>query len=212
MLNVLVACEESQAVCKEFRRLGHKAFSCDIQECSGGHPEWHIKEDVKIIDDLPVWDLIIAFPPCTDLAVSGARWFKEKAINGTKGKSLAFFVHFLELPCKYIAVENPVNIVSGKYCVEHYPIYAERHNLPLKPTQTIQPWMFGHGETKKTCLWLKNLPPLEPTNIVEGREQRIWKMPPSEDRGKLRSKTYSGIARAMAEQWSTYLEKEENND
>ena len=200
---VLVACEESQVVCKAFRALGHDAFSCDIQDCSGGYPEWHIKNDVlsvlngfcnfRTMDGLVHWellfhnwDLIIAHPPCTDLAVSGARWFKEKQADGRQQKAIDFFMEFINADCPRIAVENPVCIMSKKY---------------RKPDQIIQPWMFGHGEVKTTCLWLKGLPKLEPTDIVEGRVQRCWKMPPSADRAKLRSKTYPGIAKAMAEQW-----------
>lgn len=132
------------------------------------------------------WDLIIAHPPCTDLAVSGARWFKEKQADGRQQKSIDFFMKFINADCPRIAVENPVCIMSRIY---------------RKPDQIIQPWQFGHGEVKTTCLWLKGLPKLQPTSIVEGREQKCWKMAPSPDRGKLRSKTYPGIAKAMAEQW-----------
>lgn len=188
-LKVLVACEESQAVTKEFRRLGHDAFSCDILPCSGGHPEWHIQGDV--LPELNKgWDLIIAFPPCTHLSVSGARWFNEKIKDGRQQKSIDFFMSFFGAGCECIAVENPISIMSTKY---------------RKPDQIIQPWQFGHGETKATCLWLKGLPKLKPTEIVEGREQRIWKMPPGPERSKLRSKTFPGIAKAMAEQWSEFV-------
>lgn len=183
-MKVLVACEESQAVCKEFRRLGHEAYSADILPTSGANPEWHIQGDV-----LPLlredWDLVIAFPPCTDLAVSGARWFKAKQADGRQQASIDFFMEFTRLKCPY-AIENPVGIMSSRF---------------RKPDQIIQPWQFGHGETKATCLWLHNLPQLKPTNIVDGREQRIWKMAPSPERAKLRSKTFEGIAKAMAEQW-----------
>lgn len=181
---VMVACEESQAVTIELRKKGVEAFSCDILDCSGGHPEWHIKDD--IFNHLEGWDMIIAFPPCTDLAVSGARWFKEKRADGRQQASIDFFLRLTEAPCEKIAIENPVGIMSTHY---------------RKPDQIIQPWQFGHGETKATCLWLKNLPLLKPTNIVEGRENRIHRMPPSKDRAKLRSKTFAGIAKAMAEQW-----------
>ena len=184
---VLVACEESQAVTKAFRKLGIEAFSCDIQDQSGGHPEWHIKEDVLTVIQNQRWDAIIAFPPCTDLAVSGARWFKEKQADGRQQRSIGFFMAIASADCPLIAIENPIGIMSSHY---------------RKPDQIIQPWMFGHGETKATCLWLKGLPRLVPTDIVEGREQRIWKIPPSADRGKLRSKTYQGIADAMAGQWA----------
>lgn len=184
-MRILVACEESQEVTKAFREKGHQAFSCDIIECSGGHPEWHIQADVKSIL-FDGWDLVLAFPPCTDLAVSGARWFKEKQADGRQQRSIAFFLEFTKLSCPW-AIENPVGIMSTHY---------------RKPDQIIQPWQFGHGETKATCLWLNRLPLLISTNIVGGREQRIWKLPPSEDRAKLRSKTFYGIAKAMADQWS----------
>lgn len=185
-MKILIACEESQSVCNAFREWGHEAYSCDILECSGGHPEWHIQGDV-----IPLlsrkWDMIIAFPPCTHLASSGARWFKEKRADGRQQAAIAFFMEFANADCGKIAIENPVGIMSSEY---------------RKPDQIIQPWQFGHGETKATCLWLKGLPALQPTNIVEGREQRIWKLPPSADRSKLRSKTFAGIAEAMAAQWS----------
>lgn len=200
-MNVLIACEESQRVCIEFRKKGHFVFSCDIEECSGGHPEWHIKEDVLRIlngecgfttqngDDWIFprkWDLIIAFPPCTHLAVSGARYFEQKRKDGRQQQGIDFFMEFIKADCEKIAIENPIGIMSTHY---------------RKPDQIIQPWMFGHGETKATCLWLKNLPKLEPTNIVDGREQRIWRTPPGPERAKERSKTFPGIAKAMAEQW-----------
>lgn len=202
MKKILIACEESQEVCKAFRELGFEAYSCDVLNCSGGHPEWHIKEDVleiingncspKLQDGsitiIDKWDLMIAHPPCTHLAVSGARWFKDK--QEEQKEALVFVRKLLNAPIKYIALENPISIISSKI---------------RKPNQIIQPWMFGHGETKATCLWLKNLPNLNPTNIVDGRENRIWKLPPSKDRAKLRSKTYRGIAKAMAEQWGRWL-------
>jgi site-specific DNA-cytosine methylase len=183
-MKILIACEESQTVCKAFRKKGHDAYSCDILSCSGGHPDWHIRGDVCDILYLE-WDMILAFPPCTDLAVSGARWFKEKQADGRQQKAIDFFMEFTKLKIPF-AIENPIGIMSTHY---------------RKPDQIIQPWQFGHGETKATCLWLNDLPNLKPTNIVDGREQRIWKMPPSKDRAKLRSKTYQGIASAMAEQW-----------
>lgn len=204
---VLVACEESQAVCTAFREMGIEAYSCDIQECSGGHPEWHIQQDVLPLLDGDCcfytkdgvqhfikgeWDLIITFPPCTNLAVSGARYFEEKRKDGRQQKSIDFFMRFVNAKCKHIAIENPIGIMSTHY---------------KKPNQIIQPWQFGHGETKATCLWLKNLCELTPTDIVDGREQKVWRMPPSKDRAKLRSKTYPGIAKAMAEQWSKYIEE-----
>jgi site-specific DNA-cytosine methylase len=187
-MRVLVACEESQAVCIEFRKLGHEAYSCDLLPCSGGHPEWHIQDDVKRVLGHPLdllWDLVIAFPPCTDLAVSGAKWFEEKRKDGRQQAAVDFFMMFANRPGKW-AIENPIGIMSTLY---------------RKPDQIIQPWQFGHGETKATCLWLNNLPKLEPTEIVEGREQRIWKMAPGPDRAKERSKTYIGIAKAMAQTW-----------
>lgn len=185
---VLVACEESQAVTIAFRKRGFEAYSCDILPCSGGHPEWHIKDDVlRHLNS--GWDLVISFPPCTDLAVSGARYFEQKRKDGRQQRAIDFFMQFANYDGR-IAIENPIGIMSTIY---------------RKPDQIIQPWQFGHGETKGTCLWLKNLPLLQPTEIVNGREQRIWKMPPSPDRAKLRSKTFAGIADAMAQQWGDYL-------
>lgn len=189
-MKVLVACEESQAVTIAFRELGHEAYSCDLQECSGGHPEWHIKDDVTKYLFPEDWNLVIAFPPCTDLAVSGARWFPLKRANGSQQRSIDFFMKFANYRGAY-AIENPIGIMS---------------TIWRKPDQIIQPWQFGHGETKATCLWLNGLPKIEPTNIVDGREGKVWKMPPSADRAKLRSKTYEGIAKAMAEQWGGLAE------
>ena len=215
-MKILVACEESQRVCIEFRKLGHWAFSCDIQECTGGHPEWHIKDDVipllngwktfytcdgDIHTILSRWDMIIAFPPCTNLCVSGARWFEEKRRNGSQREAIEFFGAFLKAQCEKLCIENPIGIISGDYIEKWFPTLAERYCLPLKPTQIIEPWMFGHEEKKATCLWLRNLPPLVPTKIMERRFQRIWRMPPGADRSRERSKTYTGIAKAMAEQW-----------
>lgn len=197
-MKILVACEESQAVTKEFRAKGHEAYSCDIIECSGGHPEWHIMSDVrKILDE--EWDMIIAFPPCTDLAVSGAAWFEEKRKDGRQQASIDFFMLFANHPCEKIAIENPVGIMSSKW---------------RKPDQIIQPYEYGHPESKKTCLWLKGLPKLMPTEIVEQGERvtfasgksmpkwyaDAWKLPKKE-RARLRSKTFPDIAKAMAEQW-----------
>ena len=211
-MKILVACEESQAVTIELRRLGHEAYSCDIQECSGGHPEWHIKGDV-----LPLlngdcefntmdgelhaisgrWDMIIAFPPCTDLAVSGARHFAKKRADGRQQASIDFFMKFANAHCDMIAIENPVGIMSTHF---------------RKPDQIINPYQFGHPETKKTCLWLKNLQPLEETENVyaymmtlpEKERSRIHWM--GSGHAKERSKTYPGIARAMAEQWAGPVE------
>ena len=153
-MKVLVACEESQAVTIELRKLGHEAYSCDIQEQSGGHPEWHLQCDVLSILNNK-WDMVIAFPPCTHLCVSGARWFKEKQADGRQQAAIDFFMEFVNCNANKVAIENPVGIMS---------------NIYRKPDQIIQPWMFGHGETKATCLWLKNLPPLYPTQIVSERE------------------------------------------
>lgn len=205
-MKVLVACEESQAVTIELRKLGHEAYSCDILPCSGGHPEWHLQQDV-----IPLlkqkWDMIIAFPPCTHLAVSGARHFKEKQKDGRQQQGIDFFMEFVNADCPRIAIENPIGIMSTKY---------------KKPDQIIQPWMFGDKYTKSTCLWLKNLPKLKPTNIVEHGEYFEWvdkngkkkrqpkwffealkKAKTPEERSILRSKTFPGIAKAMAEQWTT---------
>jgi len=183
-MSVLIACEESQAVTKEMRLLGIEAYSCDIKPCSGGYPEWHIQGDVTPLLKQE-WNMIIAFPPCTDLAVSGARWFVEKRADGRQQRSIDFFMRFTKPSCKW-AIENPIGIMSNKF---------------RKPDQIIQPWQFGTGEVKATCLWLNNLPVLQPTDIVKGREPRIWKMPPSPDRARQRSKTFPGIAKAMASQW-----------
>lgn len=181
-LKVLVACEYSAVVREAFRKKGHDAWSCDLLPTE--IPGQHYQGDVfDILYEF--WDIVIAHPPCTDLAVSGARWFPEKRANGSQQKSIEFFMRFTELKCKW-SLENPIGIMSTLY---------------RKPDQIIQPWMFGHGETKATCLWLNGLPKLEPTNIVSGREHRIHKMPPGPDRWKERSRTYQGIANAMAEQW-----------
>ena len=188
---ILIACEESQIVCKAFRELGHEAYSCDLQDCSGGNPEWHIKDDaIKTIKGSQ-WDLIISFPPCTDLAVSGARWFEEKKKDGRQQKSIEFFLKIADLSN---VTENPIGIMSTIY---------------RKPDQIIQPWQFGHKETKATCLWLKGVPMLKETNNVKKWmdlepdyiKHKIHRMPPGPDRAKLRSKTYEGVAKAMANQW-----------
>ena len=225
IMKVLVACEESQAVCKAFRNKGHEAYSCDILECSGGHPEWHIQDDVlKHLDK--GWDLIIAHPPCTHLAVSGARYFEKKRVDGRQREAIEFFCKLLNANCKKIVVENPVCIISGDYIPKHFPDLAEKYGLPIKPTQIIHPWMFGDNQPKATCLWIKGLEPLKPLVTVEpemeyvewfdsktGRKKRQakWcfealKLPPSE-RNKVRSKTFEGIAKAMAEQWGTYNDR-----
>ena len=183
-MRVLVACEYSGRVREAFRNLGHDAWSCDILE-SDDDSEFHIQTRVEdIIND--GWDLMIAHPPCTHLAVSGARHFKAKQESGVQQEALEFVRLLLEADIPKIALENPISIISSKI---------------RKPDQIIQPWQFGHGETKATCLWLKNLPKLVPTDIVDGREQRVHKMPPSPNRWKERSRTYQGIANAMAAQW-----------
>jgi len=181
MMRVLIACEYSGRVRDAFIRRGHDAMSCDLLPTDVDGP--HYQGDVfEIINE--GWDLMIAHPPCTHLAVSGARWFKDKQIE--QAQALDFVRQLLDAPIPRIAVENPISIISSRI---------------RKPDQIIQPWQFGHGETKATCLWLKDLPKLQPTNIVEGREARIHRMPPSKDRWKKRSETYQGIADAMAAQW-----------
>ena len=182
-MRVLVACEFSGIVREAFRARGHDAMSCDLLPTD--IPGLHYQGDVRdVLGD--GWDLMIAHPPCTHLAVSGARWFKEKRVE--QAEALDFVRRLLDAPVPKIALENPVSIISSRI---------------RKPDQIIQPWQFGHGETKATCLWLKGLPLLQPTNIVEGRENRVHRMPPSADRWKLRSVTFSGIAAAMAAQWGT---------
>lgn len=220
-MNVLVACEESQEVCKAFRAKGHRAFSCDLQECSGGHPEWHIQADVLPLlngnctfqtadththTQAGKWDLIIAHPPCTYLTVTGNRWFNvdmygEKAVQREREREAAigFFMKFVNADCDKIAIENPIGCLSSRY---------------RKPDQIVQPYFFGDRARKSTCLWLKGLKPLKKTNVVEpvvvqyknGKgTDNPWHMdtinlPPSE-RSKARSKTFPGIAKAMADQW-----------
>lgn len=244
-MKVLVACEESQAVTKELRRLGHEAYSCDIIECSGGHPEWHIMGDALRLlnpEALPFggvgisfltmdnqfhlihgeWDMILAFPPCTHLAVSGTRHFEKKRADGRQRNGIEFFCQFLNAKCKRIAIENPVGIISGDYIPTHFPDLAEKYGLPKKPTQIIQPWMFGDNAKKTTCLWLFGLEPLVPAITTEpeleyyewidgktGKKKRqpLWYYKArTGNHGKKRSKTFPGIARAMAEQWGKTYE------
>ncbi len=169
-----------------FRALGHSAYSCDVIPTSGKYPLFHIQADAIEVMNSMRWDMVIAFPPCTHLCNSGARWFKDKQADGRQQFGINFFMEFANSTCPLVAIENPIGIMSSLY---------------RRPDQIIQPWQFGHGETKATCLWLKGLPPLVPTDVVEGRENRIWKMPPSPERSKERSKTFQGIAQAMAEQW-----------
>lgn len=234
-MNILDACEESQAVTIELRKLGHNAFSCDIIECSGGHPEWHVMQDAlpllngncvfKTMDGTEhkidgKWDMIIAFPPCTHLAVSGARHFETKRADGRQREGIEFFCQFLDADCDRVAIENPIGIISGDYIPKWFPDLAEKYSLPLKPNQIIQPYEFGDHAQKTTCLWLKGLPCLKPTNIVDpgeivgkgfsvgasldtARDENgkilRWKDPRT---AKIRSKTFLGIAKAMAEQWA----------
>ena len=220
-MKILVACEESQNVTNELRKLGHEAYSCDIQMHSGSHDEWHICQDVlpllngfckfKTVDGNyheinSKWDMIIAFPPCTDLCVSGARHFAKKQADGRQQRSIDFFMKFVNADCDRIAIENPIGIMSTKY---------------RKPDQIIQPWQFGDKYSKSTCLWLKNLPLLVPTKIVEkgefiefidknGKKKRQAKWyyealknsKNAAERAKIRSKTFPGIANAMATQWT----------
>lgn len=222
-MKVLIACEESQRVCIAFRDLGHEAYSCDIIECSGGHPEWHIKGDCLAIlngnctfktEDgtehtiSSKWDLIIGHPPCTYLTVTGNRWFNvekygEKALKRIEDRKEAaeFFMQIANADCDKIAIENPVGYMNSHF---------------RKPDQIIQPYMFGDPFEKKTCLWLKGLPKLKPTNVVEpparkefasGKTMPAWYADAwhlsKEERSKIRSKTFPGFAKAMAEQWSS---------
>lgn len=229
MKTLLVACEESQRVCTAFRQHGWEAYSCDIIDCSGGHPEYHIKQDVLpllngncdfetcdgVKHHIDRWDMLIAHPPCTELCSAGQHWF-SRGIKDTKMREDAvdFFMRFINADCEHIAVENPIGIMSTRY---------------RKPDCVVQPWQFGHPETKATCLWLKNLPSLVPTNIIKKPEggwenQQIsngkytgfknydengkilaWNDPRTK---VIRSRTYIGIAEAMAEQWTKYLEEE----
>ena len=203
-MRVLVACEESQRVCKAFRDKGHEAYSCDIEPCSGGHPEWHIQDDVlKHLNEN--WDLIIAHPPCTYLTVAANKYYSvekygEKAIKRFKlrEEAIDFFMKFVNVNCEKVAIENPIGVISSVY---------------RKPDQIIQPYQFGHSERKATCLWLKGLPVLKPTNIVtpdiiklksgktDSRLHYETLKLPAKERSKIRSKTFEGIALAMAEQW-----------
>jgi hypothetical protein len=188
-VRVLVACEYSGRVREAFRRLGHDAWSCDFLPAEDESPH-HIQGDVLPVLDRG-WDLMVAHPPCTDLAVSGARHFEQKRADGRQREAIRFFQLLAEAPIPRWAIENPVCIMSTVW---------------REPDQIIQPWQFGHGETKATCLWLKGLPPLVPTNIVSGRHPRVHLMPPGPDRWKERSRTYEGVAEAMAGQWSGYTD------
>ncbi len=212
---ILVACEESQAVTIELRKLGLQAFSCDMLPCSGGHPEWHLQCDVsEIIND--TWGMILAFPPCTHLAVSGAAHFLKKRNDGRQKQAICFFMQFLNSNCKLIAVENPVGIISGKYILKHFPNISKQFGLPIKPSQIIQPYYFGDKANKKTCLWLKGLPNLThlPKNYSHGskyitsksgKRYPDWCWYSGGGSGKKRSKTYPGVAKAMATQWGHFF-------
>ena len=238
MLNVLVACEESQRVCTEFRNLGHNAFSCDLIECSGGHPEWHIMQDVLPLINgncefttmdgtthkIDSWDIIVAHPPCIYLTIAANKYYDEEKYGDKarerkqkREEAVQFFMEFVNADCEHIAIENPVGVINTRY---------------RKPDQIINPYQFGHPVGKKTCLWLKNLPPLVPTDIVEperihskgrtgGYSGPSWYV--TDENGKIlswkdprtslmRSKTYPGIAKAIAEQWSEHVEKEKSNE
>ena len=236
-MNILIACEESQAVCKAFRNKGHNAFSCDIQECSGNHPEWHIKDNVipllngncefitqsgQYYKQIDKWDMMIAFPPCTHLAISGARYFEQKRNDGRQRDGISFFGKILNANCDKLVIENPINIINGNYIKEYFPDLCDKYNLPLEPTQRIQPWWFGDNVVKTTCLWIKGVPPLIPKitkkpNIEykewfdekqnKWKKESLWiynlycKCKTKEELSKMRSKTFHGIANAMAEQW-----------
>ncbi len=224
-MNVLIACEESQTVCKAFRALGHEAYSCDVQEPSGGHPEWHILGDaleavkggeIVTMDgqrhDIGKWEMLIAHPPCTYLTLAGNKWFKPEFTERfpdrqkQRKEAIDFFMDIANADCDKIAIENPVGVMSSQW---------------RKPNQYIEPYMFGDPEKKKTGLWLKGLPLLKPTNIVEpviihcksGANEPRWHIEtmrlPKEERSRVRSQTFPGIAAAMAEQWGGLVSKEE---
>ena len=211
-MKILVACEESQAVTIELRKLGHEAFSCDVQECSGGHPEWHIMDDAIKVIDHGDWDMVISFPPCTDISVSGARWFKAKREDGSQEASIRFF---FEMWKRSDVVENPIVVLNKPDYVLRWfhGLYEEMKaaSFPFDTPQIIQPYHHGHLESKATCLWLRNgLPELKKTDdrteefekLPKSETHKVHRCPPGPDRGKIRSKTYSGIAKAMAEQWA----------
>jgi hypothetical protein len=183
-MRVLVACEFSGVVREAFRARGHEAWSCDLLPADDGSP-FHYQIDARAAWALEPFDLMVAHPPCTHLAVSGARWFKDKTLE--QAAALQFVRDLMAAPIPRIAIENPISIISSRI---------------RRPDQIIQPWQFGHGEVKATCLWLKNLPRLTPTSVVTGRYARVHREPPSPDRWKKRSVTYQGIADAMADQWA----------
>lgn len=188
-LKVLVACEYSGRTRRAFRALGHDAWSCDLLPAEDGNDAEHYICDWRQVYRWDAWDLVIAHPPCTHLCSSGARWWPQKRADGSQQVAIDFFMEFTQLTCAW-AIENPIGIMGTIY---------------RSADQIIQPWMFGHGETKATCLWLHGLPPLIPTNIVDGREARCHRMPQSAHRWKDRSRTYPGVADAMARQWSEFL-------
>lgn len=231
-MKVLIACEESQTVCKAFRAKGHEAYSCDIQECSGGHPEWHYQEDVfEVIEKYGPFDIMIAFPPCTHIANAGGAYFEIKRKDGRQEDALNFLCSLMIVNIPKIAIENPIGILSGNYIKKHFPYLYEKYksvNMPRKHDQHIEPFYFGDPFKKYTCLWLKNLKPLTyqfhddlfsiKTSVVPKIEygtmvrkgvyrtgtirKLYWAdMIPKKDRSKIKSKTFQGIADAMAEQW-----------
>lgn len=199
MAKILVACEESQRVCVALRQSGHDAYSCDLIECSGAHPEWHIREDVIEVMQWGFWDAMIAFPPCTDLAIGGARHWKKKQADGRQQAAAQFFMRFVNSPIPFVAIENPVGYMNTHY---------------RKADQIIQPYLFGEEAQKRTCLWLKGFPPLTPTNIVgkgdyrtltNGKTRPAFMWSHTTDRAKQRSKTFQGIADAMGKQWGAFI-------
>lgn len=240
-MNILVACEESQIVTKNLREREHNAYSCDIQDCSGGHNEWHIKADVVSLlngnctfttaDGVEHtiegrWDMIIAFPPCTHLSLAGSIHFESKRKDGRQREGIEFFTNFLNADCDKIAIENPKGILSGEYIKQYFPDLCEKYGFPIKPTQIIEPWYFNDCYKKPTCLWLKGLPKLKPNTLqVPELEYFEWiskhgiyrraskwmynalKLPP-EERSRVRSKTFPGVARAMAKQWTPIVRRE----
>jgi len=200
-MKILVGCEESQAVTIELRKLGHEAYSCDLLECSGGKPEWHLQMDVFEAINMQNWDMGIFFPTCTYLTITANKWYKDQpkrksgALVGeerrtAREEAIMFFMKLYNCKIPKVCLENPIGVMSSRF---------------RKPNQVLQPWMFGHNETKATCLWLRGLPNLEPTNTVDGREQRLYYLPKTKDRAKIRSKTFPGIAKAMAQQFSDSL-------
>ena len=218
-LNVLIACEESQAVCKEFRKLGHEAYSCDLIDCSGGHPEWHIKGDAIEALNSRKWDLVIAHPPCTRLSNSGVCWLEKRNLWVDLISAISFFNEFV----KYgenggiIAIENPI---QHKFAKNGFLFDNKQINGIGNYSQIIQPYQFGHTERKATCLWLYGLPKLIETNNVKAEmnnlpkkeQQRIHYMSPGKDRAKLRSKTFIGIAKAISKQFTEYIIKQNSHE